>query len=106
MQTTADVKAQLDAIATYLGKTFPTTSIERYHDPARNTVGFRFSGKSHGNVEFGSAFLTSLPRDEAGVALELHLRHAGAEIIETRSDQCLVFTQTGLTREATVNMEV
>ncbi len=100
MQTTADVKPQLDAIATYLGKTFPTTSMDRYRDSARDTIGFRFTGASHGNVEFRPEFLKSLPRDEAGVALELHLRHAGAEIIATRNDQCLVFTETGVTREA------
>ncbi len=99
MQTTADVRPQLDAIATYLGKTFPATSMDRYTDSARDTTGFRFTGASHGNVEFRTEFLRSLPRDEAGVALELHLRHAGAEIIATKSDQRLVFTEAGVRRE-------
>ncbi|MGH7709476.1 MAG: hypothetical protein ACREM8_09140 [Vulcanimicrobiaceae bacterium] len=101
MQTIADVQPQMDAIATYLGRTFPTASIERYHDSGRDVLGFKFTAASHCNVEFQTEFLKSLPRDESGVAMELHLRHVGAEIIETKREQRLIFTTTGTSREPT-----
>jgi hypothetical protein len=94
-----DAKPRIDAIATYLCKTFAGACIDRYDDAGRNVVGFRFIGRDHGNVEFSSELLESLPTDEAGVAEVLHLRHAAAEIFDTPRGERIVFTPEGQRRE-------
>jgi hypothetical protein len=96
-QKVVELKGQVEAIARYLGRTFPNVGI--HEDPARNLVGFRFIGVSHASVEFSRDLLETLTSDENAVALELHLRHVGAEINATPLDQCLVFVREGLRRE-------
>jgi hypothetical protein len=98
-QSVVELKGQVEAIARYLGRTFPNAGIHRYENPARNLVGFRFIGVSHASVEFSRDLLETLTSDENAVALELHLRHVGAEINATPLDQCLVFGREGLRRE-------
>lgn len=96
-----DISAHVEAIGRYLGRTFPTTAVDRYEDQKRRVVGFRFIGSVHGNVEFTRALLETLPRDENSIALELHLRHLGSEITDTPRSQRLVFTVGGAKREPT-----
>jgi hypothetical protein len=62
-------------------------------------VGFRFIGAAHGNVEFARELLETFPRDESGIALELHLRHVSSEINATAPSHRLVFTIDGPKRE-------
>lgn len=99
MPNVIDAKPRVDAIATYICKTFASASIDRYDDAARDVVGFRFISGRHGNVEFSAEFLQSLPTDEAGVADLLHQRHAAAEIFDTPSGQRIIFTTDGHRRE-------
>jgi|GEM_PF-1702376 hypothetical protein len=98
-QETIDLKAPIDAIARYLGETFPTLSINRYDDPARDVVGFRFIGEAHGNVEFSREYLAQFAHEPAAIARELHLRHACAAITATAPGQRVVFTSSELRHE-------
>ena len=97
-QHALNLDAQIEAIGRYLGRTFPASGIARYRDSSREVVGFRFIGAAHGNVEFEHALLATFPSDENGIALELHLLHAGSAITETPPDHCLLFTRSGPSR--------
>lgn len=94
---TIDLTARVEAIAQYLGETYPTISIERYEDLARNVVGFRFSGEGHARAEFERDWLGSLPVD--AVAQEMHLQHVCAELNETQPTQRVIFGSAGVRRE-------
>jgi hypothetical protein len=98
-QRVVQLDPHIEAIGRYLGRTFPAACVDRYEDTSRSIVGFRFIGGSHGNVEFARALLKTFPRDENGVALELHLRHVGSEINATPLSHRLVFTLDGPRRE-------
>lgn len=94
-----ELKEKIEAIARYLGSSYPNVSIRRYEDPAREVVGFHFLGTTHGDVEFSRQLVAMLPRDENAMALELHLRHAGSEIGLTQTGQRLIFAPDGCKRE-------
>lgn len=98
-QHTVELRPQIEAIARYLGRTFPSAGIHRYEESARGVAGFSFIGELHGNVEFSLDYLETLPTEENAVALELHVRHVGAEITATPAGQRLVFTRDGISRE-------
>jgi hypothetical protein len=99
-QTTVDIGARIEGVARYLGATYPTAGIERYEDSARSIVGFHFVGAPHADVEFEREWLTSLPSDVNGIAQELHLQHASAEINDTPQHQRVVFAGSGIRRES------
>ena len=98
-QPIVELKEQTEAIARYLGSSYPNVSIRRYEDPKRDVVGFHFLETTHGDVEFSRQLLAILPRDENAMALELHLRHAGSEIGLTQRGERLIFATEGCKRE-------
>jgi|SRR5579884_91252 len=100
MAQTLDIHGRIEGIARYLGATYPTGSIDRYEDEGRDVVGFRFIGAPHADVEFERGWLATLPGDENGVAQEMHLHHVCAEINETPLGHRVVFSQSGVRREA------
>ncbi len=98
-QSTLELNPQVEAIARYLGRTFPSAGIHRYEDAARAVAGFSFIGEPHGNVEFRLDYLATLPAEENAVALEMHVRHAGGQIAATPAGQRLVIGRDGFVRE-------
>ena len=98
-QATIDLAGRVEAVARYLGACYPTLSIERYEDRARDVVGFRFSGDSHAAVEFEREWLGTLPPSEGGIAQELHLQHVCAELNESQPKQRVIFGSAGIRRE-------
>ena len=99
MEHTVELPARIEAIARYLGRTFPSTGIHRYDVAERSVAGFRFIGEAHGNVEFRLDYLETLPAEENAVALEMHVRHVGGEIAATTAGQRVVFSRDGVVRE-------
>jgi hypothetical protein len=99
-QHTVELKSQIEAIARYLGRTFPSAGIHRYEEAARGVAGFSFIGEPHGSVEFRLDYLETLPAEENAVALEMHVRHVSGEIGATPAGQRLVFGRDGFAREA------
>lgn len=98
-QATIDLTGRIEALARYLGATFPTGSVERYEDSARNTVGFRFIGSPHACVEFERDWLAQLPSDANAVAQEMHLRHVCAEINAAPASGRVIFSASGVRQE-------
>jgi hypothetical protein len=98
-EATIDLASRVEAVARYLGSTYPTLSLERYEDATRNVVGFRFSGEGHAAVEFERGWLASLPPNEGEIAQEMHLHHVCAELNETRPGQRVIFGAAGVKRE-------
>jgi hypothetical protein len=94
-----DLQPRTEAVARYLGAMFPTQCIDRYRDDDRCVVGFRFIGNARGNIEFSDDFLTEVAETPDGIAHELHLRAAGAEINATEPGQRLIFTARNVRRE-------
>jgi hypothetical protein len=101
MEHTVELRPQIEAIARYLGRTFPSIGIHRYEDAARGVAGFSFIGEPHGAVEFKRDFLETLPSEENAVALEMHVRHVSGEITATPAGQRLVCARDGFSREPT-----
>ena len=100
-QSIVKLEEQAEAIARYLGNSYPSACISRYEDTQRDVIGFRFFDTTHGDVEFSRQLLQTFPTNENAVALELHLRHAGSEISDTRPGERLVFAMAGCWREST-----
>ncbi|GAC1418328.1 MAG: hypothetical protein NVSMB64_28030 [Candidatus Velthaea sp.] len=100
-QSTVTLEEQAEAIARYLGSSYPSACISRYEDARRDVIGFRYFDTTHGDVEFSRQLLRSFPRNEDAVALELHLRHAGSEISDTHAGERVIFAMEGCRREPT-----
>lgn len=100
-QPIVKLEEQVEAIARYLGSSYPSACISRYEDARRDVIGFRFFDTTHGDVEFSRQLLRTFPRNEDAVALELHLLHAGSEISETHPGERLIFAMEGCRREST-----
>ena len=100
-QSMVKLEEQAEAIARYLGSSYPSACITRYEDTQRDVIGFRFFDTTHGDVEFTRQLLQTFPTNENDVALELHLRHAGSEISDTHRGERLVFAMVGYRREST-----
>ncbi|HET9095880.1 MAG TPA: hypothetical protein VFN37_04410 [Candidatus Baltobacteraceae bacterium] len=96
MAQTIDFTTRIEGIAQYLGAMYPTASITRYEDDARDAVGFHFTGAPHADAEFERGWVTSLATDE--VVQEMHLHHVCAEINDTPSDQRVIFGASGVLR--------
>lgn len=97
MAQTIDITTRIEGVAQYLGETYPTASVARYEDAARDVVGFHFTGAPHADAEFEREWLASLAPDE--VAQEMHLHHVCAEINQTPLDQAVVFGRHGIRRD-------
>ncbi|GAC1416482.1 MAG: hypothetical protein NVSMB64_26690 [Candidatus Velthaea sp.] len=100
-QNILKIEEQAEAIARYLGSSYPSACISRYEDAQRDVIGFRFFDTTHGDVEFSRKLLQTFPRNENAVALELHLRHAGSEIGDTHPGERVIFAMEGCRREPT-----
>lgn len=98
MAQTIDIITRIEGIAEYLGAMYPTASITRYDDEARDAVGFHFTGAPHADAEFERGWLVSLATDE--VVQEMHLHHVCAEINDTPLDQRVIFGAAGARRTA------
>ncbi|GAC1397507.1 MAG: hypothetical protein NVS3B17_16100 [Vulcanimicrobiaceae bacterium] len=100
-QPIVKLEDQAEAIARYLGSSYPSACISRYEDAQRDVIGFHFLDTTHGDVEFSRQLLQTFPTNENAVALELHLRHASSEIRDTHPGERVVFAMEGCRREHT-----
>lgn len=98
MTQTIDLMTRTEGVAQYLGAMYPTASIVRYENDARDVVGFHFTGAPHADAEFERAWLASLTPDQ--VAQEMHLHHVCAEINDTPPDQRVIFGPSSARRES------
>ena len=98
MAQAIDIITRTEGVAQYLGAMYPTASITRYEDTARDVVGFHFTGAPHADAEFERGWLASLSSDE--VAQEMHLHHVCAEINDTPAGQRIIFGASGVRRTA------